>query len=278
LAGIFIFLIMNFVKTNLEIYLPALVDLIDFSDFPWDKIDRLFSEKLKQRTKESKGETIRVEACVYDIIVGAIEGNKMAIGLLDFLNKLFEDLTDTLTQPEKVLVRSNAKSMLKAFDAKYRNFVGEMAVLNNIIKSGDRRLSGIEYKLPNGKSIDFKIVQTAKNEQLLIEIVNIHLDADRVENNAIAIKKFLTNKLSAKMADKKLGLDDDIVIYLVPVLWGGWKEIKVYSDFYKNNQISIENVKEPFALLQYNDRVNYYVHHFKAVSHLFDREVRKNEN
>jgi hypothetical protein len=269
---------MNFVKANLEKYLPALIALVDFSDFPWDKIDRMFSKRIKRRILDSKGETIRVEACVYDIIVAANKGNRTEIGFFDFLNKLFQEMTDTLTQSEKILVRSNAKSMLKTFDTRYRNFVGEMAILNNTIKSGDCRLNGIEHKLPNGKSVDFKFLQTSKNELLLVEVVNIHLDADRVVDDAIDIKKFLTNKLAEKMAKNKHGLADDIVVYLVPVLWGGWKEIKVFSDFYKNNQFNIPFVFEPFAYLQYNNRLNYFEHHFKAVSHLFESEIRKNEN
>ncbi|MCW3110733.1 MAG: hypothetical protein JWQ09_5239 [Segetibacter sp.] len=269
---------MNLVKVNLELYLPALVELIDFDDFPWDKIDQAFSAKWEQRTIESNGEKMLIEASIYDIIIEAKKNNRQAIGLLDFLNRLFEELANTLTPPEKILVRSNAKSMLKAFDSKYLNFVGEMGTLNNMIKSGAYRLNGIEYKLPNGKSVDFKLTQTVKNEVILVEIVNLHLDADRVEDDAAAIIKFLTHKLSTKMADKKQNLTNDIVIYLIPVLWGGWKEIKIYSDFFKNNQFSIQNTLEPIAYLQYNDGKNYFQHHFKTVSHLFDHKIKKDEN
>jgi hypothetical protein len=269
---------MNLVKVNIELYLPALVKLIDFDDFPWNKIDKAFSAKWEQRTIESKGEKMLIEASVYDIIIEAKKNNRQAIGLLDFLNKLFEDLADILTPSEKMLVRSNAKSMLKAFDSKYLNFVGEMGVLNNLIKSGAYRLNGIEYKLPNGKSVDFKLTKTVKNEEILVEIVNLHLDADRVEDDPMAIKKFLAHKLSTKMADKKQNLTNDVVLYLIPVLWGGWKEIKIYSDFFKNNQFNIPDTLEPIAYLQYNDGINYFEHHFKTVSHLFEREIKTDEN
>ncbi|HEY8659023.1 MAG TPA: hypothetical protein VIL78_08295 [Hanamia sp.] len=269
---------MNSVKTNLEFYLPALIELIDFSDFPWGKIDQSFSKKWEQRTLESNGEKMLIEASIYDIIIETKKGKRQAIGLLDFLNKLFEELNGNLILSEKVLVRSNAKSMLKAFDSRYLNFVGEMGVLNNMIKSGTYRLSGIEHKLPNGKSVDFKLTQTIKNEEILVEIVNIHLDAERVEGNAEAIERFLAHKLTAKMADKKQKLVEDVAIYLIPVLWGGWEDIQVYSDYFKNNQLALPFTLEPVAYLQYNDGANYFEHHFKTVSHLFDREIKKSEN
>jgi hypothetical protein len=267
---------MNLVKSNLELFLPALIRLVDFKDFPWTKIDQAFSNKWEQRTIESKGEAMQIEASIYDIIIAAKKENRQAIGLLDFLNKLFEELADHLTKAEKVLVRRNVKSMLKALDSKYLNFVGEMGVLNNMIKSGRYRLTGIEYKLPNGKSADFRMTQTAKNEDILIEVVNLHLDAGKVESDPVAISQFLTKKLSEKMADKKEKLTEPVKIYLIPILWGGWQDIKVYSDFCKNTPVAIPDTLEPIAYLQYNDGAAYFEHHFKSVSHLFDREVKKN--
>jgi len=260
------------VKVNLEIFLPALVELVDFRDFPWDKIDQAFTAKWQERTIASKGEPMIVEASIYDVIIGAKKGKREAIGLLDFFNKLFEELVDNLTPPEKVLVRSSVKSMLKALDSKYLNFVGEIGVLNNMIKSGGYRLNAIEQILQNGKSVDFKFTKTINGEIIMVEVVNIHLDADRVENNITAIDKFLTNKLAVKMADKKQNLTINEDIHLVPVLWGGWENIRIYSNYFRNNKLSLSFAVEPIAYLQYNNRENYFEHHFKTVSHLFDKD------
>ncbi len=261
---------MNSVKANLELFIPALIELIDFNDFPWKKIDQAFLAKWEQRTIASGGEKMLIEASVFDIIIEAKKDNLKAIGLLDFFNKLFEELADSLTRSEKILIRSNAKAMLKSLDSKYLNFLGEMAVLNNLIKTGVYRLNSIEYQLSNGKSIDFKLTYIPVNQEILVEIVNLHLDTDKVEDNAVVIEKFLTHKLANKMASKKLNLDKDVAIYLIPVLWGGWKEVKIYSDFFKYNKLSLPHTLEPLAYLQYNDGISYFEHYFKSVSHLFN--------
>ena len=40
----------------------------------------------------------------------------------------------------------------------------------------------------------------------------------------------------------------------------------------------MQHILEPIAYLQYNDGKNYFEHHFKTVSHLFDRGIKKGEN
>ncbi len=260
---------MKLVKENLKLFIPALIEFVDGQDFPWGKIDKLFSDKITDRISESNGETIVVEASIYDIIVAAKKQNSSAIGLLDFLNKLFEELTDTLDSDEKSLIKSNVKQMLISLDSKYLNFLGEIATLNNLIKSNVYRLVDIEHKIANGKSIDFKLRHIEQNKFLLVEIVNIHLDSNRVDDNADAIRKFLTHKLSEKIKSKKARLNNDFSFYLIPVIWGGWKDIKIYSEFFKSNKLDLPDVIEPVSYLTYTDNAGYYEHYFKTISNLF---------
>ena len=260
----------NLVKANLQHYLPALVELlVDSNDFPWAKIDTLFSKKLQHRLIEFGNGKSVIEATVYDIIIEAKKGNSIAIGHLDFLNKLFEELCDSLTSREKGLIKTNVKHMLITFDKGHRNYIGEIAVLNNLIKSKSYRLSSIEVKLPNGKSIDFQLELTGKSKFLLVEVMNIHLEETKVDNSPEAIEKFLTERFTQKLESKTLTLPDNIEFYLVPVLWGGWKHIKVYSDYFKTNTIKLKNVIAPVAYLTYSDGKGYYEHHFKTISNLF---------
>lgn len=260
---------MNLVKENLRIFIPALVNLVDEKDFPWKKIDNLFTQKIKDRIAESNGETFKVEASIYDIIVEAKKQNLTAIGLLDFLNKLFEELTDNLETREKRLIKSNVKQMLISLDSKYLNFLGEIAALNNLIKSKAYRLITIEEKISNGKSIDFKLRDIKTQKPILVEIVNIHLDSDKVENNPEAIRAFLTKKLTKKIESKTTNLANKIQFYLIPVIWGSSKDIKIYSDFFKSNSLNLLDVLEPISYLTYSDTTGYYEHYFQTISKLF---------
>lgn len=262
---------MNLVKENLKLFVPALVELVDGKDFPWTKIDNLFSEKIKMRKAKCNNETIIVEASIYDIIVEAKQQNSSAIGLLDFLDKLFEELNDNLNKTERQLVRSNIKKMLISFDSKYLNFLGEIATLNNLIKSKSFRLISIEEKIPNGKSIDFKLLNIEQNKTMLVEIVNIHLNNEKVENDSEAIRVFLTGKLTDKKETKSLKLDNLVQFYLIPVIWGSAENLKVYSDFYRFNSLNLDGILEPVAYLTYSDKTgHYYKHYFTTISKLFD--------
>lgn len=260
----------NLVKSNLQLFLPALVELVaDSRDFPWDKIDRLFSKKLQDRIVDFNNGKSQVEATIYDVIIEAKKGNTTAIGHLDFLNKLFEELSDNLNPSEKRLVKTNVKHMLITFDKNHRNYIGEIAVLNNLIKSKNYRLNGIEIKLANGKSIDFKLEVIGKEKFVLVEVMNIHLEENRIDDSAEAIEKFLTDRFLQKLESKMVTLADKLKFYIVPVIWGGWRNIKVYSEFFKTNSIKINNVIEPVSYLTYSDGKGYYEHHFKTISSLF---------
>lgn len=260
----------NLVKNNLQLFLPALVELVsDSRDFPWDKVNRLFSKKLQDRIIDFNNGKSLIEATIYDIIIEAKKGNTNAIGHLDFLNKLFEELSDNLNLIEKGLVKTNVKHMLITFDKNHRNYIGEIAVLNNLIKSKTYSLNGIETKLPNGKSIDFKLEIIGKAKFILVEVMNIHLGENRINENPVAIEKFLTERFLQKLKCKMGPLTNKIEFYLVPVIWGGWRNIKVYSDFFKTNSIKLNNVIEPVSYLTYSDDKGNYEHHFKSISKLF---------
>lgn len=260
----------NLVKSNLQLFLPALVEMVgDSKDFPWHKIDRLFSKKLQNRIIDFNNGKNLIEATIYDIIIEAKKGNATAIGHLDFLNKLFEELSDNLSLSEKGLVKTNVKHMLITLDKNHRNYIGEIAVLNNLIKSKTYRLNGIETKLPNGKSIDFKLEIIGKEKFLLVEVMNIHLEENRIDDSACAIEKFLTDRFLQKIESKTMALTESIEFFLVPVIWGDWRNLKVYSDFFKAKSIKLNNVIEPVSYLTYSDDKGYYEHHFKTISKLF---------
>lgn len=259
---------MNRVKSNIAYYLPALIKIIGESDFDWPYIDTLFSKKLNEREKKANGDkTIEIEATIYDIIIEVKKGNKQAHRLLDFLQKLMEELSINLNDKEQKLIKKNLRDFLTTFDKGYLNFVGEIAVLNNLIKSGTYRLESVETQLLSNKKIDFKLKTISNDKHILVEVVNIHLNSERIKNEETQIQKFFTHRLTGKIESKESGTVD---FFLIPVLWGAAEDIKIYSDYFMKNKMHLSNVLEPVSFMTYIDPDNHdcFSHKFGNVSNL----------
>jgi hypothetical protein len=259
----------NFVKLNVSLFIPYLVKLVEGLNFPWDRIDNLFREKLKERKLLANGNTITVEATIFDVIVEAKKNNSTAIGYLDFLNRLFQELTHNLTASEIQYLQSNLTNLLTKFDKGYWGYVAEIATLNNLIKSKTYTLTGCEVQLPGTKPIDFKLHVIDRNIDIFVEILSIHLDSDRIANTHELMKKFLADRISKKIAAKNMDVQKFPNLYLIPILWGDKKAVEQYSSFFKTNSLNIPNVIEPLSYLTYSDGSSYYEHYFKTISNLF---------
>ncbi|NLR62603.1 hypothetical protein HGH93_31220 [Chitinophaga polysaccharea] len=213
----------NYVKENVTIYFPAIMELIGTNNFNWNEVEEIYnSENIKRIKKlEAQGtDTLRVEANIYDIIVEVKKFNRQAIRLLDFFNKSLFHLNAQLNENEKKLIISNIWNVLTALDKRYLDFFSELAVLNNTILAGEFRLDNIEYELPNGKTIDFRFKSIKDGKFILVEVFNIHLNSEKVDSDDTLVKKFLDGRLIPKINNKKEGLTEDIHFDLMPVLWG----------------------------------------------------------
>lgn len=259
----------NFSKLNFTHYIPAVMELIKGLDFPWDRIDRLFQEKLRERKLSANGETIIVEATIFDYIIEARKGNSTAVGFLHFLKCLFEEMADNLTKPERQHIQTTITNLLTKHDIGHWGYVAELATLNNLVKSKAYRLKGCEVRLPETKPIDFQLEVVGKKSDVFVEIVSIHLDSDRIDSDPEEMKNFLLKRISDKMTKKGMDAVKYPNLYLIPVLWGTKDAIKVYSDFFKGNSLRIKNVLEPLSYLTLSNGKGYYEHHFKAVTRLF---------
>jgi hypothetical protein len=257
------------VQYHLKNHLPDLVGLIGDADFPWLDIDNMVLKKINERIKASGGETIMVEANLYDMIVYAKKGNNQAIGLLDFLNKVFKELQSNINSNEKKLIISTLKKILTSLNKDYLNFVGEIATLNNFKKKKIFTLEKTEAELGNGKSIDFLLSRQDNNQRQLIEIINIHINQDKVEEDPDKIKKFLNDRLANKNKDKLKGLDEEVIFYLVPILWGSHKALKVYNDFFQNHSLDIDNAVEPLCYIMQTDHKGFFLHSFGTIQSTF---------
>ena len=250
--------------------MPALIYFTDHPDFPWKKINNLFNVKIQERKARANGETITIEASLFDIITAAKAGNTTAKGLLLFLNRLIYDLSRILSSGERKMVFTNIKRMLMTLDSRFYNFVGEIGILKNILSTNKYRLLHIEELLPNNKTIDFTIQDLESSQVELVEVVIIHLDSGKVDGNPEAIKKFLTGRLTEKILDKQKKLSSSIEFNLIPVIWGGKENLKVYSEFFQERKLDLKNVHEPFGWLQFSDGNDYYAHRFSRLKNLFN--------
>jgi hypothetical protein len=175
------------------------------------------------------------------------------VGLLHFIERLAEELLNRLSLVEKQLISGNMKQLLLSFDSKYLNFLGELAVLNKLLKFRAYRLTAVERPLGNRKSIDFMLRNEETGRHVLVEVMSIHLNEARVVADAEAIRKFLTHKLTEKVTSKLINLIEPLEFQLIPVIWGSWQAVQAYSDFFKAHTLALPNVLEPVSLLTYHD-------------------------
>jgi len=256
-------------ERNLREYLPAMVNMIIDDSFPWSRIESQFEKKIESRFAGKKdNELVTVEASIYDIIISVKSGKRSHLGLLLYLNSLFEELSAQLSNSEILEVRSAIKSLLLSFDKKYLNFVGELSVLNTLKKTSNIILHKHEYVLPNNKSVDFDIEIKEPNMKMLLEVLNIHLNEDKVENDHDLIERFFMKRIQDKKNSKIKGLDESINIHFIPVVWGSYDELLVYQDFFSNNKIDVEFAHEPMSFLSYSDDNGYYAFRFVPLSKL----------
>lgn len=75
----------NLVKYNLSYYIPKLIDFIGEEKFPWNDLERKFDNKINQRVSETNGNTIVIEASIFDQIISLKKGDSNCIGMMDFL-------------------------------------------------------------------------------------------------------------------------------------------------------------------------------------------------
>jgi hypothetical protein len=260
----------NYAKLNTEAYLPGLIKLIGKDhNFGWTKIDSLFNKIIQKRIVESGGETMLIPATIFDIIWHAKKDDPSAKLLLGYFNSLFDDLASHLSDREKQVIKPIITNTLKSSDHRYWDYIGEIAVLNNLIRTDLYIIEKIERKITNGKSIDFCLKEKSTCEFKHVEVVSIHLDPKKVSADSVLIRKFLEGRITQKIENKEK-FTEDRNSYLIPVLRGSAKDLQTYSNFFKTNDFKIDRVIEPLAFLTFTSKEGKFVHHFGRISKLFE--------
>ena len=261
------------VKNRLNEYIPALFELIPEKGFDWKKIERVFNKKYIELNKrfETEGEPFQIKASFYGIITQAIQGNVLALRIFDFVNKLFEELADNLNENERLLIKDNVFHVLVSQDEKYLNYIGELAALNKVIKTGNYRLLNVEQKLdadnPNSSNIDFTLFDEQAKSEHRVEIVNVHLDETNTLSEA-NIERLLDQKLRNKVLKKAKGSKSSFL--LVPIIWGSHEFIRKILAYYEDTDFSLANVSIPCCFVPFSDSEGNMVARFGTIDTIFD--------
>ena len=259
-------------ENKLPIYLPGLLELLNnktFRPHEWRKINTNLEKHLSERRQTIiRNNYLKVETNIYDIIIGVIEGKTSPYSYFQYLYILFKRLTKNLTIEERKKLRPTLYSVLINLDHKYRNFIGELSVLNNIRESNkDYRLIKVDKDIiVDEKKADFTFEHIYTKELELFEVVNIHA----YETVAgFDLKRFVIGKIQDKILAKTKGKSDYRPFKLVPVFWGQVEDMKRLNEIFKNEKVELpENVFEPLSLCSF-DGPDFPVHRFVKISELF---------
>ena len=206
---------------------------------------------------------LKVETSLYSIISGVIQKEVSAYVKYDFIRTVLKRLITNLPVEQRTLIRKNVYDMLTAFDKDYRNYFGELAVVNQLLED-EYTLVGVEKdKICGGKTADFTIKKNGQTR--LVVVVNIHF----YEPTGDSVQ-FINKKVSDKLNEKTNGSEEYEEFTLVPVLWAFPKELFEYHQQYNAGNVQMpENVHEPFAYLSFSDDKEILIHKFTKISRLF---------
>jgi len=241
-------------ESRLREYMPSLFTLIGNRPFGWNNINKIAERNFEKRSKEywalqNDDEIIDkrliVEANLYDVIGSMREGDDFAKTLFTYFDLLLQHLGKMLSTYQKDLICTTLKGFLIDTDKNYRNYIGELAVLNNCL-NGDFDLVSLEEPMPNGKKIDFNLKHKISKKTQLVEVLNIHYNyLKEYTDDTLALE--IKGKIIDKLKDKTKN-DCDTEFYLVPVIWANYEQLKWISSLYAD-KINIQNklVIEPSA-------------------------------
>lgn len=256
-------------KMNLNFYVPSLVKIVDAKFFPWEKVARQLYNMLSARIEKfGINSTTIVSASLYDYIIHAKKNEKNLISQLKFFEEIFSRINQKLPKNQFPLIRRTVEQFLTSMDYKFRNFLGEFAVLENILTSDFFKLLTVEEKLPNKKSPDFRVYDTLLDKKIHIEVLNIYLDNKEENPSYENIIKFLNHRIDSKINDKLSNISIETTFKIQPVIWGSWNHLEPFIDFFEDNILDNPNALEPFSYAIFTEE-NGNIHHvFKYISNL----------
>lgn len=234
-------------KARLAEHLPSLLQLMGDKPFAWRDVNKKFIRHFTKRVQDyvANGNFLQKEINFYDVISQRLLGNSNYLPLFTYFDNLLKELNMYVAHEKKELLSGTFWNLLTNLDLDFLHFVGELSVLNNLVKSG-YTLESVETPLPHGKRIDFTM-KNANNKSVLVEVVNIRLWSaeDKADEQLV---RFIQGKLLDKVNDKAREDPANIIFHIVPVLWGSHKMLIRIKDLYDEHlNMHHLNINEPVA-------------------------------
>ncbi|EHQ27543.1 hypothetical protein [Mucilaginibacter paludis] len=255
------------VRPFLKIKMPGLLDLLGTQNISWKTINKNFGKKL-QRIKDELTLTqkpIFKEATFYSVLMSKHYKTGEGDGMFDWYSTLFQSLSSNLNPVEKALIHHSIYNLLIEPDKNYLNFIGELAVLNEIKKQEGYDLINIEEQIQkeNNTTADFLILRKHDDTNILVEVVNLHfqeIDIDDHERIRRLIESKLNNKIKMKF------INPLYEYFLQPVIWvKGENDVEQLFNLYDKSGLPIKNVLAPFTYFSYWETSGKYEHHFDRI-------------
>lgn len=236
----------NITQKNISLHLPELIKFGGENILDWGACEEIFFRFRDAHATAGK-EGQPVEANIYETMLAVNMGNQQAYRFINYFNLLLGALNAEMDAESKKKLKPTITSIFTAHDHKFLNFLGELMVLSILLRSKIFLLSKVEVLIPNGKRIEFELVNLNQGGRLdLLEVHNVHLDDDRVEANDNNLMKFFLKRRKDKEDETKKDLTIPIDIQFMQVYWGGFESMCIYASFFKRH-FHLLNGLEPLA-------------------------------
>ena len=274
-------LIINNLLAMLSKYLPHIYSLYNSNNKKIIHLATLGKKTLEKRDNKYKAEgPFSAETTIWELLTFVeFDKNYNILNWLNTIDKMILELCQKLDYSHIRQIRKICDSMLSCNSEKkseYRRHLSEIATIWKLTNQEGIDLKQVEEKLPNGKSIDFSLLENGKTS--LIEIYNIDFMIERLNSNK-NVHDFLYKRIYDKMCAKSANLDEEYkgTIYLVVVLWGEFVNLMEY-------EIAINKILDDFpyvflmTFVKYIDRSGYTSYEFENLKIVFEKLMKVKTN
>lgn len=251
---------------------PELFELLgnrNLSVRQWNDINEKYvsvNNKRYEKYVENGMQPIQVQASFFDVIHKGFQGGNYGYYVFDdLIRKTLRGLSTLLSERNKDQFKTNLYNILIHHDHNYRNFIGELLLLENFLSQKKYRLERFEYPITDTTQADFHFIELATNESLLVEVVNINF----LDKIPVDIIRFITGKLEAKYRSKTKGAEH-MAFTLVPIVWADHSTLRrIEKAFDEGKGFNLPYAYAPCAFATYDYDNIKFLNQFGKITTMF---------
>lgn len=234
-------------------FCPNLVNIIDRKAPIWDSIQNRFEKRIDFIDNEIAQKREKFfDTTLFDLLARIKQGDPIAESFLIYLDKTIGDLYAIL-KPMGKHFKSSLKltliNLVANFDnsrCNYVDMVGEICLMHAVLTLPNLpyRLERIEYPLSNGKRIDYLLTNRHTGHSVLIDVLNIRIQSNRIVDSS-SLEKFLLERVKNKKAKKLQNLPPlelSFPFAVAPVLWCDLEEMKNFESYFDQFPLTNDGV------------------------------------